>query len=364
MLLAFTSVITGTAAADVTLSVTPSLVELSATPGGQGEVDLQVTNNGSESFDVRASVQQSKGGGGDLSAVDWLAVQPSEFRLAPGEHQAVMVTVAVPSPLDSGGRYGTVMLKTGVRAVAGTGIGVAGQVGVPFLIDVHGDGPLVRTAGIDQLVPVIMGDGGIGFASSLVNRGNVHVVAAGSVVVERLDGTPVGSLQLPEITPLLPRNTVVMKTLDSLLLTTGATYLASASVDYGGSAPAVSDTRFTVRAGLAIGDVGVGEGQDEGPTFRVALNNSGSVRDRAGLAHATGRVPRACRPLRERHSLVDAWSRLTRRSADAGRGVRVDGPSPLVTSSEELDRGSVTLSLQGRARVLPKRPTPPPLRPE
>jgi hypothetical protein len=301
MLLAFTSVMTGTAGADVTLSVTPSLVELSATPGGQGAVDLQVTNNGSEAFDVTASVQQSEGGGGDLSAVDWLAVQPAESHLMPGEHETVRVTLAVPSPLDSGGRYGTVMLKTGARAVPGTGIGVAGQVGVPFLIDVRGNGPLVRTAGIDQLVPVIMSDGGIGFASSLVNQGNVHVVAAGSVVVKGLDGTPVGTLQLPETTPLLPRNTVVMKTLDSLPLTRGATYLASASVDYGGSTPAVSDTRFTVRAGLAIGDVGVRAGQDEGPTFRVALNNSGGVgllpfiqlevRNSAGVSLGTAAPP-------------------------------------------------------------------------
>jgi hypothetical protein len=296
-----TSLMIGTARADVTLSVTPSLVELSATPGGQGSVDLQVTNNGSEAFDVTASVHQSEGGGGDLSAVDWLSLQPSEFHLIPGEHETVRVTVAVPSPLDSGGRYGTVMLKTGARAVPGAGIGVAGQVGVPFLIDVHGTGPLVRVADIDRLVPVLLSDGGVGFASSLVNRGNVHVIAAGSVGVQRLDGTPVGSLQLPETTPLLPRSTVVMKTLDSLPLNAGAPYVASASVDYGGSAPAVSDTRFAVRAGLAIGDMRVHESHDQGPTFRVAWNNEGSVgllpliqlevRNSAGVSVGTAAPP-------------------------------------------------------------------------
>ena len=179
-----------TASADITVSVGPSLVEISATPDGQGGQELTVSNRGSEPFPVAASIEPYRDAANQHSAVAWLAVSPQSFELGPGQQQRVNTTVTVPAGAGAGGYYAVVAFTTGARPTNGSGASVSGRVGVPFLISVQGQGSLNRRASLERIVPVLEADGRTGFRAMLNNGGNLHLVARGAVDVSRADGTP------------------------------------------------------------------------------------------------------------------------------------------------------------------------------
>ncbi|MHB8992207.1 MAG: hypothetical protein ACYC66_11315 [Chloroflexota bacterium] len=266
-----------TVRADVTISVAPSFVELSATPGGEGSQELTVYNEGSEPFQVTASIIPARGAEGDRSAVEWLKVEPTTFELAPGQERKVKVSIAVPAGLETGGRYAQVAFKTGAKNVSGSGVGVSGQLGVPFLIAVQGGASLTREASVDRLIPVLEPDGRVSFRVQFVNRGNLHLVPRGFVEVSRANGSPAGKLDLPETTPILPGTERLLQVDGSLPLEPETGYGARVTLEYGGGAPAVADAMFAVKAAMAIEKMSVRENPDKGPTLLLSLRNDGEV---------------------------------------------------------------------------------------
>lgn len=291
------------ARADVSISVAPSLVELNATPGGTGAVELTVVNEGDEPFEVTAGIDQYKDGTDDRSAVDWLSVEPASFRLAPGEQRQARVQVTVPSGLSSGGRYALVVFRTAAAGASGSRVGVSGQVGVPLLIDVQAAEPLIREADITQLVPVLEPTGGLGFWTAVQSRGNLHVASLGGAIdLSRADGSGAGRLDLPESTAILPSSAEPLVTDGSLAFEPNAVYHASGSVAYGGAAPATADIGFTARADLALTDLATTDGGAAGTAIALGMHNQGelgllpridfSIRDAAGHTLETAAPPR------------------------------------------------------------------------
>jgi hypothetical protein len=272
------------AQADVSISVAPSLVELSATPGGTGDLDLRVSNEGTDTFDVAASIETYKDGTGDRSAVSWLSLTPTTFSLAAGQQQTIHVHVSVPAGIASGGRYGVAAFRTAAPNAAGSQVGVSGQLGVPLMIDVQAAEPLDRTADVDRLLPVLEPDGQLGFWAELRNNGNIHVTShGGSVALMTAEGQPVGQLAVPESTAILPLSHEALMTDGSLKFEDGARYRARTSVGYGGDAPATADVAFTARADLALIDLAATESPDHGPSFQVGMHNQGELALMPGL---------------------------------------------------------------------------------
>ncbi len=265
------------ARADITISAAPSLLEVSATPGGVGSQDITITNAGSEPFAVLAEVAQYKGGEGDLSAVGWLQVEPASFELAPGQRQVVKVTISIPADASSGGRYAMVAFRTGGKSNGEIAVGVAAQVGVPFLITVQGAGDLARQPVVDSLVPVLEPGGGLGFRAVIVNRGNVHLYARGTVdVVE--SGRKSGSrLALRETTAILPGAEELLYSDRTMPFREGAGYRARAEVSFGGGRPETKEIQFDATAVLAIEEVSPRPSPAGELDVRLRLKNDGGL---------------------------------------------------------------------------------------
>lgn len=315
--------------ADVTMGVAPSLVEVRATPGGQGSQQLVVYNQGSDPFRVVATIEPYKQAADVHSAVDWLNVDPESFELGPGEQQAVTVTITVPSSLPTGGRYAMAAFKTGPAQLAGGNTAVAGQLGVPFLITVDGAGTLRRQAELKQLVPVLEADGRIGFRALLANRGNLHLVPRGGAVEVSRGGASAGRLEVLPSTAILPETEELLGVDGSLPLEEGAEYHAQATLEYGGEAPTAAGVTFTPRSALRLLEPTVRENFDRGPTVLLGLANDGGLgllpRPQLAIRDADGKVLGATEP--QRPPLVVP-----------GETVEIDTPFP-----RRLNTGEYTL---------------------
>lgn len=272
------SVMVSPARADVTISAAPSLLEVSATPGGTGSQEITVTNAGSESFSVSAEIAQYKGAEGDLSATAWLKVEPASFALAPRERRTVRVSIAIPRDAISGGRYAMVAFRTGGVARDGSMVGVAAQVGVPFLITVKGAAPLAQQAHLETIVPVLESNGSLGFRATVENSGNTHFYARGAVDVVDERGNPWGRLTLRDTTAVLPGSTELVYSDRPIAFTEGASYTARAAVSFGDGTPEVKkEAVFDAVAALEIDEVVPSATAEGGLEVRLQLKNSGGL---------------------------------------------------------------------------------------
>ncbi len=275
--LVLTLCLTASAKADVVISAYPSLVEIRTAANSKESRDVIVRNEGSEPYQVIATIEPYRDIKDGRSATTWLMVEPKSFELVPGQQRAVKVTLQVPPGQDSGGRYASVAFKTTAQPFDGSGATFSAKLAVPFLITVEGRGPLALKGVVDRLLPVLEADGRLGFRALLLNRGNLHFQARGAVELSREDGTPVGRLALADTTAVLPGSDALIVTQSTLPMVEGASYYAQTVVEYGGGAPATMATAFKATAALDITNVSVREIPEKGPVLQLSLRNRGEL---------------------------------------------------------------------------------------
>jgi hypothetical protein len=109
---------------------------------------------------------------GPLSAASWVQAEPTSFDLDPGEHQAVMVTIDVPSSPEPGERQVGVLFGVPPQA-AGENVAIGRAIGIPLLIGVPG--VIIHKDSIGPLRTPRWSDGGpVPVELTLSNEGNVH----------------------------------------------------------------------------------------------------------------------------------------------------------------------------------------------
>ena len=165
--------------AGVSFTVGPALLDLSAAPGATGQHELIVRNTGDQPLTATVAVEPLATVPGDRSAAAWLSASPAEVRLDPGGAQAIVVDVAVPDEIETGGHYARVTITTEAPETGGNAAAIAGQVSVGVLVTVEGSGELVRAAEVAAFAPVLEADGRVGFRALLHNAGNVHLLPRG-----------------------------------------------------------------------------------------------------------------------------------------------------------------------------------------
>jgi hypothetical protein len=265
-------------AATVSLGVAPSLLELNAKPGATGTQTLTVSNQGDTAVDVTTAVSPLRTAADAESAVSWLSVDPATFHVEPGQNQKVTVTITVPEGLASGGYYAAVTITTGATKSNGGGAGIAGQLGVPFLIEIDGKGKISRKASVERFAPVLEADGRIGFRALVKSTGNTYVVAKGAIQVDQADGKKLGSLEFPETTAILPNTEQLLTSQGSLPLQIGASYTSQAQIDFGAKKPVTARAAFAVNPPvLAATNLAVCENLDKGPTLSFGVHNDGDL---------------------------------------------------------------------------------------
>ena len=267
---------------DVGISVAPTTVELTLIPGRAVRHEITVFSQTPHAVLVSTSIGRYGDGTGVRTAVDWLKVEPRQFLIAGFEDRTITITLEAPDgELASGGSYAAVTFDAkSVDPLQDFGATTA-QASVPFLINVEGQGLLVRQAALDWFVPVLEPNGLVGFRARLVNRGNVHFLAKGAVEITGQNGLPAWNVEFPESMPVLPESGHVLESSETLMLAKGSTYSAKATITYGGSAAITGDSTFKVSPELRVADLRPVASPDEGIKLVVTLANEGEVALRA-----------------------------------------------------------------------------------
>jgi hypothetical protein len=260
--------------AAVTIGVSPSVVEISGNAGQDATVEITIFNQGDESFDATVEPIPYPRVNPVLSSPDWLSVPVASVHLEAGANTIVPVKVTFPKDQPSGSRYAGLSVKTKAAGSSEGGTATGGIV-VAFLMTVEGNGKLSRKAEIDRFAPVLDLDGRLGFRVLVSDTGNIHWSATGRAVVKKANGGDYGTLDF-EGTRIFPSGDATLKTSSTLPAEPGASYNATAQIDYGAKKPKTADVGFTFSMNMALGG-GVCENLDRGPTILTRLINAGDL---------------------------------------------------------------------------------------
>jgi hypothetical protein len=219
------------------------------------------------------------GAADDRSAAAWFTVEPDAFHLDPGKTQTLKVTVQAPSTIASGGYYAKILVTTGATQPRGSSAGVAAQLGVNYLITVHGKDKLVEKASVTQFSPFYEADGRVGFRANVQNDGNIHVAVDGAVELSDSAGKAFGTLKFPDATTILPGTSRLLEAQGSFPLKPGAQYGANVTLTYGDkNAPLTTMQTFTFAPPkIEVAAMSVCENLDRGPTLTVHLADDGDL---------------------------------------------------------------------------------------
>jgi hypothetical protein len=261
--------------AAISISVSPSIVEVSGKAGATGAVELNVSNGGDESFDVAITIGPYDEVDPGLSVPTWLTVDHTSLHADPGGRASIHVSIAIPKGELTGSRYATVAISTAPPDGQGNSTAISGKLVVPFLITVDGKGKLSRKAEIERYAPVIELDGRLGFRAELSNGGNTHWKGSGTNVISKTDGSTYGTLDFDPST-VFPNGTWVLSTTSTLPIEPGAKYKASIEVNFGSKKPKKAETEFTFTPQLSVAG-SVCENLDKGPTVSASLINDGDL---------------------------------------------------------------------------------------
>jgi hypothetical protein len=263
---------------DLGISAAPSPVEMTLAPGGTASRELSVFNQVRHPIRISASVEQYREGAGVSSAADWLTVEPGSFLVAGFGERTVTVSIEVPEgDLPSGGRYAAVAFDAvSMDPLQDVGATTA-RTAVPFLINLDGRGPLLREAAVEWFAPVLEPDGLVSFRAQLVNRGNVHIVASGSVEIEGSDGPLPTKQAFAESTTVFPGESYELMAGPAAPLTPGSSYTATANFSFGGAAVVSAGSEFTVTPVLKVTDLHAVERPGLPMGIVVTLVNEGDL---------------------------------------------------------------------------------------
>jgi hypothetical protein len=264
--------------AAVTIGVSPSLVELSGKPGGDGSVDLTVLNQGDEPFDAAIEMVPLAQAGPELSVPDWLSTDTPSIHLEPQSQRAIKIKIAIPKDENSGTKYAGVAITTGASQGAQAtenSASISGRLLVPFLITVNGKDKIKRSAEVEKFAAVLELDGRLGFRAQVSNTGSTHWKSSGKAVVDKSDGSSYGNLDLSDTT-VFPLDSGIISTTSTLPVEHGASFSATLELDYGAKKPKKAETEFTFTPQLSINGEAC-ENLDRGPTMTVDLVNSGDL---------------------------------------------------------------------------------------
>lgn len=270
------------AAAQVSISVSPALLELEGNAGDTGTFTITLTNKGDEDIEIATGLQPFQAMTDERSALDWGTVTPERVPVPAASAVTVEYTIDIPEDAPSGGRYGAITLTT-VPVKGATTTGVAGQIVVPVLITVNGDGDLVTFTELGRNALFLEPDGRLGARVEIISTGNTHVPFAGTLTVTGVDPAVEAKLDIAD-GRVLPGRTRIYSTETTLPLPMGASYTVTIAMGEPDAEERLTDTpvhsaTFDVLAdaGLALSDLAMCETLDGGPRVSATLASTGTL---------------------------------------------------------------------------------------
>lgn len=279
------------ASAEISLGVTPAVLDLAAPAGGSGSVEVRVDNDGSDAFEVTTSVFELDNDPVLPSAVAWSEVTPKRLRVEPGDTGVLTLALDVPRKTAPGGHYAALSIATAPLSDEQEGpnaAGVAGRIVVPVLIAVSSDDRVTPEAVplLERSALFLQSDGSLVARADIHNHGGTHIALQGEAQVRRPnDGPtddPLFSAEIP-VGRVLPETTRTHSAFTSFRLAPDSLYDVSLKLGEtdGGryhGAPLIDDTfRVRTTADVSLDDLALCSTPDGTMAPSVSILNEGAL---------------------------------------------------------------------------------------
>lgn len=199
-----------TDANQITLGISPQLLDLTANPGEQLKATFRLTNASDQEITVKATPKNftPRGEEGavdltedrtDFSLADWVNVTPETTKIAARATQDFEVLIDVPPTVEPGSHYGSVVFATIPPEQEGAGAVVSQEIAPVILVKVAGD--VIETVEIEEFTSnksFYSNENVVTLFSRLKNTGNVHFKPTGKIVIKNMFGRVVAELQLDQ----------------------------------------------------------------------------------------------------------------------------------------------------------------------
>jgi hypothetical protein len=281
------------ASAGISLGVSPAILDLSAPAGGSGSIEIIVDNDGSDAFEIDASIFELDGRGGTSSAVTWADISPDDVLIAPGTSGALTLSLDVPDATTSGGYYAAVSIATRAPSqdrVEQNVSGISGRIVVPVLVTVIGDGPGSAPEALpvlDRAALFLATDGSLSARVAVRNDGDTHAALRGATEVRVPDAPrasdPLDSAEVP-MGRVLPGDTRVYAAFTPFTLEPDQTYLVHVELGEGDDRGAydtetVIDTAFEAETTprISLGALALCSSDEASLTTSIEIVNEGTL---------------------------------------------------------------------------------------
>ncbi len=231
------------AAAQMSFVVSPIRVEHQVAAGASETNIIEVRNEGGKpsrvkvytedwEMDRKGDVNYARAGKGPNSCAPWIQLNPTDFRVDPGQTRQIRYTLTVPPGAKEGGYRAAIVFEGMPVAEGGPAaprrVAVHGRIGV-VLYQTVGN-PEIKAQFEDFQVAV--DKKGLIFKLTLANKGAGNFrVKKSWITLKDSQGAEVAKVEVPDI-PVLPGATRDLEFSKELALSKG-TYLAEAVLDVG-----------------------------------------------------------------------------------------------------------------------------------
>ena len=210
-LLAAAAIITARAqqATQVTISVSPTVFELSANPGDSIANSFRIINGTDQELTLQATPKNFTASGEEgavdltedetsFSLASWISVEPRQTVIPARGSQTFDFTIDVPANAEPGGHFGSVIVNTQPIAIDASGAAVSQEAGPLILVSVAGDiekgGQIAQfkaQKGFWETGPIVL-------ETRVENQGNVHFKPSGTIIIKNMFGQQVTTIDLEE----------------------------------------------------------------------------------------------------------------------------------------------------------------------
>jgi P pilus assembly chaperone PapD len=240
--------------AGVSVTVSPIRVEHLVNQGEEGTDTITVTNDGTTSTRMQVSIEDwslttdgtpifIKQGNNPYSCAGWIQVNPTDFKVEPGQTTEVRYTITVPEGIKDGGYHAALIFETVPDVTVGEktkGVSLRGRIAT-ILYEKVGNPDLKCYA--NSLKTIIKKDGA-DFILALQNTGKAHVRTKGSITVKDSNGGDSFKVDVPDV-PVLPESERNITISYDKAIPKGK-YTATAVVDIGKKELIGAETTFEV----------------------------------------------------------------------------------------------------------------------
>ncbi len=229
--------------AQMSIMVNPIRVEHQVKAGANETNVIQIRNEGAEptriavhaedwTMDRKGNVSFSPAGGDPCSCANWIQLNPTDFRLDPGQARQIRYSLSVPADAKDGGYRAAIELNGIPTLQEGTAkkrMTLNGRIVVMAYATVGS--PEIRAQFQD--FQVTTANKAISFKLTLANQGDVHFrIKKSWISIKNSAGEEVCRVEVPDI-PVLPGATRELEFKKEDVTLPKGTYLAEAVLDVG-----------------------------------------------------------------------------------------------------------------------------------